>query len=48
MSLASIGPETSKALAGIDLEPSVEARDHTVEGLLTALQREVKKRKRAK
>ena len=35
--LASIGPETSKALAALGLKPSVEARQHSIEGLVTAL-----------
>ncbi len=37
MKTASIGPETSKALARLDLKPNVEARQHTVEGLTQAL-----------
>ena len=35
--LASIGPETSKALAALGLKPSVEAREHTISGLVNAL-----------
>ncbi|MBU6399049.1 MAG: uroporphyrinogen-III C-methyltransferase [Verrucomicrobia bacterium] len=35
--LVSIGPETSKALAALGLRPAIEARSHTVEGLVTAL-----------
>ena len=35
--LASIGPETSKALAALKLEPQVEAKQHTIEGLVQAL-----------
>ncbi len=35
--LASIGPETSKALATLALQPTVEARTHTIEGLVLAL-----------
>ena len=35
---ASIGPETSKALLKLGLKPDVEARQHTVEGLVQALQ----------
>ncbi len=34
---ASIGPETSKALARLDIKPHVEARQHTTEGLIQAL-----------
>ncbi len=37
--LASIGPETSKALAELALQPSVEARQHTIEGLVAAVLR---------
>src|SRR5207249_4003419 len=33
MKLASIGPETSKALAALGLKPSVEAKPHTIDGL---------------
>jgi uroporphyrinogen III methyltransferase/synthase len=35
--LASIGPETSKTLAGLGLKPAVEAKEHTIEGLISAL-----------
>ncbi|HEY5913383.1 MAG TPA: uroporphyrinogen-III C-methyltransferase [Verrucomicrobiae bacterium] len=35
--LASIGPETSKALAQVALKPDVEARQHTAEGLAKAV-----------
>jgi uroporphyrinogen III methyltransferase / synthase len=35
--LASIGPETSKALAALGLKPTVEAKHHTVDGLVHAL-----------
>jgi uroporphyrinogen III methyltransferase/synthase len=35
--LASIGPETSKAIAALGLKPDVEAREHTIEGLAKAL-----------
>jgi uroporphyrinogen III methyltransferase / synthase len=37
LKLASIGPETSKALVTLGLKPTVEARQHTIEGLLSAL-----------
>src|SRR6266446_1225732 len=37
MKLATIGPETSKALAALGPTPAVEARQHTVEGLVEAL-----------
>jgi uroporphyrinogen III methyltransferase/synthase len=35
--LASIGPETSKALATLATKPTVEARQHTIEGLVEGL-----------
>lgn len=35
--LASIGPETSKALAALGLKPAVEAKDHTIDGLISRL-----------
>jgi uroporphyrinogen III methyltransferase/synthase len=34
---ASIGPETSKTLRGLGLEPGIEAKKHTIEGLVAAL-----------
>ncbi len=37
MKLASIGPETSKALIALGLEPTVEAKQHTIDGLVDAL-----------
>lgn len=37
MKIATIGPETSQALAALGLAPAIEARTHTTEGLLTAL-----------
>lgn len=37
LGLASIGPETTQALAPLGLRPTVEARIHTVEGLVQAL-----------
>jgi len=40
---ASIGPETTKALAVLGLEPTVEAKEHTIDGLVTALERRVKR-----
>ncbi len=36
---ASIGPETSKALAALGINPSIEAIVHSVEGLVEALER---------
>jgi uroporphyrinogen III methyltransferase/synthase len=35
--LASIGPETSKALAALHLMPEIEAREHTIDGLVKSL-----------
>jgi uroporphyrinogen III methyltransferase/synthase len=35
--LASIGPETSKAISALGLKPDLEAREHTIEGLVNAL-----------
>jgi len=35
---ASIGPETTKALIGLGIKPTVEAKAHTIEGLVTALE----------
>jgi uroporphyrinogen III methyltransferase/synthase len=35
--LATIGPETSKALARLQLEPAVEAKPHTLDGLIHGL-----------
>jgi uroporphyrinogen III methyltransferase/synthase len=35
--LASIGPETSKALKHLDLAPTVEAKPHTIDGLVKSL-----------
>src|SRR5208283_4271324 len=37
MKLASIGPETSKAIRTLGLEPALEAKEHTTEGLIVAL-----------
>jgi uroporphyrinogen III methyltransferase/synthase len=37
LKLASIGPETSKAIHALKLKPAVEAKDHTTEGLIAAL-----------
>lgn len=44
LKLASIGPETSKAIRALGLEPSIEAKPHTIEGLITALKRSIPKR----
>jgi uroporphyrinogen III methyltransferase / synthase len=37
---ASIGPETSKALAALELTPTVEAKPHTIDGLVKALEKQ--------
>jgi len=37
LKLASIGPETSKTIRTLGLEPTVEAKHHTIDGLLTSL-----------
>jgi len=36
--LASIGPETSKAIVALGLKPDLEAKDHTTEGLVKAIE----------
>ncbi len=41
MKMASIGPETTKALADLGLKPTLEAKPHTLEALLRALERRV-------
>ncbi|MEI9865659.1 MAG: uroporphyrinogen-III C-methyltransferase [Limisphaerales bacterium] len=37
LKIASIGPETSKAIAALKLKPMLEAKEHTTDGLITAL-----------
>ena len=37
LKLASIGPETSKAIAVLGLKPTLEAKEHTTDGLIAAL-----------
>ncbi len=37
MRIASIGPETSKALTELNLKPDLEAKKHTIDGLVEAL-----------
>ncbi|HEY3915121.1 MAG TPA: uroporphyrinogen-III C-methyltransferase [Verrucomicrobiae bacterium] len=37
LKLASIGPETSKAIVALGLKPHIEAKEHTIEGLVKAL-----------
>jgi uroporphyrinogen III methyltransferase/synthase len=38
MRLASIGPETSKAIVALGLKPDLEAKDHTIDGLVKAIE----------
>jgi uroporphyrinogen III methyltransferase/synthase len=42
LKLASIGPETSKALLALNLKPAVEAKEHTTDGLIAALMQTTK------
>ncbi|MDD5140990.1 MAG: uroporphyrinogen-III C-methyltransferase [Verrucomicrobiales bacterium] len=37
LKIASIGPETSKAISALGLKPALEAKDHTTDGLIAAL-----------
>ncbi len=37
LKIASIGPETTRAVRALKLEPAVEAQEHTTEGLIAAL-----------
>jgi uroporphyrinogen III methyltransferase/synthase len=37
LKLASIGPETSKAISALGLKPTLEAKEHTTDGLIAAL-----------
>jgi uroporphyrinogen III methyltransferase/synthase len=43
MKLASIGPETSKAIRALKLEPAIEAKTHTTDGLLVELLKAAKR-----
>jgi uroporphyrinogen III methyltransferase/synthase len=43
LKLASIGPETSKALVTLGLKPTVEAKEHTIGGLVRAVEDASKK-----
>ncbi len=45
MKTASIGPETSKALAALGIKPTVEAKPHSVEGVVSAIEQAVGKAK---
>ena len=42
--LVSIGPETSKAIRALGLEPKVEAKDHSIEGIVSVLTKETARR----
>lgn len=42
MKLVSIGPETSKALTALALKPHLEAREHTIEGMVKAVLHEAR------
>ncbi|GDY20123.1 hypothetical protein LBMAG56_14680 [Verrucomicrobiota bacterium] len=46
--LASIGPETSKAIRALGLEPFLEARPHTIDGLAAALEKVTRPGKKKK
>jgi uroporphyrinogen III methyltransferase/synthase len=37
LKIASIGPETTKTIKALGLKPTVEAKEHTTEGLIEAL-----------
>src|SRR5204863_1429258 len=37
MKLASIGPETTKAITALNLKPQFEAKEHTMDGMVAAL-----------
>jgi len=37
LKLASIGPETTKAITALKLKPTIEAKEHTTDGLIAAL-----------
>jgi uroporphyrinogen III methyltransferase/synthase len=42
LKLASIGPETTKAIVALGLKPALEAKEHTTDGLIAAIQQAVK------
>jgi uroporphyrinogen III methyltransferase/synthase len=41
--LASIGPETTKAITALGLQPSLESKQHHIEGLISAMEQFVKR-----
>ena len=43
LKIASIGPETTKAIAALKLKPALEAKEHTTDGLIAGLLRVAKK-----
>jgi uroporphyrinogen III methyltransferase / synthase len=43
LKLASIGPETSKAIAALGMAPTVQAREHTISGLAKSIEAAVNK-----
>ncbi len=45
--ILTIGPETSKALAALGLEPTAEAKPHTIDGMMATLEKEVRKAAKA-
>jgi uroporphyrinogen III methyltransferase / synthase len=48
LKIASIGPETSKALRALNLEPSVEATPHTIDGIVQAIRKQERRGKSAR
>ncbi len=42
LKLASIGPETTKAIVALGLKPALEAKEHTTDGLIAALLKSAK------
>ena len=42
LKMASIGPETTKAIAALGLKPTLEAKEHTTDGLISALLKSAK------
>jgi len=40
MKIASIGPETTKTIRALGVEPAFEAKEHTTDGLIAGLLKE--------
>jgi len=40
--MISIGPETTKAIEALGLKPDIEAKEHTIAGIVAALKKEIK------